>query len=214
MKTMFKAIAFATVAAGSIAVATPAAAQSRVGVAVADAPTAIEQSTTYKNALRQIQTTYAAQIQQANTREQALVAEIQPLATAYNNAVNAKPQVPATINAAAQALQTKQQAAQRELATIRRPLELAGAYVQSQLTPRLEEATKNVMRSKKVDLILSAQATTYFEPYVDISSDIGAELSRLVPTVSVTPPAGWQPGQQQQAPAAAPAPARPAPRGR
>ena len=43
----------------------------------------------------------------------------------------------------------------------------------------------------------------------DITPAVITELNALVPSVGITPPAGWQPGQAQGA-AAAPAPATPA----
>jgi hypothetical protein len=78
---------------------------------------------------------------------------------------------------------------------------------------------QNAVRAKNVSLLVSPQAVLFMQPTADITSAVTAELDKLVPTVSITPPAGWQPGQQggQQgaapaaAPAATPAPARASP---
>ena len=73
---------------------------------------------------------------------------------------------------------------------------------------KLEAAVKAAMKVKNVDLVLAPQAVIAREPYVDITDAIVLELNKLVPSVSITPPAGWEPGkanQQQQPPAAQPA---------
>ena len=44
----------------------------------------------------------------------------------------------------------------------------------------------------------------------DITDAVVTEINALVPSVSITPPAGWQPGRQGQAAAPAAAPANPA----
>jgi hypothetical protein len=65
-------------------------------------------------------------------------------------------------------------------------------------------------------MLVRPDAVLFANPTADVTAAITTELDRLVPTVGITPPANWQPGQQQQgaAPAAtAPAattPARPA----
>ena len=49
-----------------------------------------------------------------------------------------------------------------------------------------------------------------YQPTVDITDAVVTEINALVPSVSITPPAGWQPGRQGQAAAPAAAPANPA----
>jgi len=73
---------------------------------------------------------------------------------------------------------------------------------------------QNAVRAKNVSLLVSPQAVLFMQPTADITSAVTAELDKLVPTVSITPPANWQPGQAGQqgaAPANAPAPAATAP---
>ena len=45
---------------------------------------------------------------------------------------------------------------------------------------------------------------------VNITTQLKTQLNTLVPSVSITPPAGWRPGGQQQGAAPAPAAAQPA----
>ena len=77
--------------------------------------------------------------------------------------------------------------------------------------PILSDAVTNAVRAKNVTLLLRPDAALFAQPAADITTSITAELDRLVPTVGITPPAGWQPNQQgQQGGAAAAAPAAPA----
>lgn len=208
MKHMFKAIALASVAVAGVSLsAAPAAAQTRLGVGVVSVEGAMAQSTVYKNAQNSIRTTYASQIQQFETQATAAEAELKPLVDAYQNAVRSNNQ--AQIQTTGQALQTKRNQINQRLAPLQQPIALAGAYVEEQIGRRLDEAVRNTMKAKKVDLVVQPNAVIAFEPYVNLTNDLANEITRLVPTVSVTPPAGWQPGQQQAAPAA-PAPAAPA----
>ena len=69
---------------------------------------------------------------------------------------------------------------------------------------------QNAVRAKNVSLLVSPQAVLFMQPTADITSAVTAELDKLVPTVSITPPANWQPGQQGQQQGAAPAAAAPA----
>jgi len=55
---------------------------------------------------------------------------------------------------------------------------------------------QNAVRAKNVSLLVSPQAVLFMQPTADITSAVTAELDKLVPTVSITPPANWQPDQQ------------------
>ncbi|TKD50765.1 OmpH family outer membrane protein [Sphingomonas baiyangensis] len=194
------------------AVAVPASAQT-AGIAVANPEGAVAQSNAWKTAQSQIQTTYAAQIQQAQTRQQALQAELAPLIQAYQTAAAQPNANQNTLRTQAQTIQTREQAANQELARLTEPAQRARAYALEQISAQLQAAVNAAVARKKVSLLLRPEATLFTQPTNDITADIAAELNRLVPSVTITPPAGWQPGgqgQQQAAPAAAtPAPAAP-----
>ena len=206
MKTIFKAALLA--AAPVISLATPAQAQAVDGIAVADIQGAVQKSAAFITAMNQMKTTYAAQITTFETRSKALQAEIAPLVTAFQAAQKANtPQ--ATLQTQYTAIQQKQQSAQAELQRLSAPIARAQGYVEEQIGAKLDAAIKAAMVSKKVNLVLNPQATISYQPSVDITDAVVAELNRTVPTVSITPPAGWQPGGQGGA--AAPAPAAPKP---
>ena len=220
MKKIFTASALA-IAALSVSpiVAVPAAAQAKA-VAVADLRAAAARSNAFTVASQQIQTTYKAQIDQQETRGQTLQAELNVLVAKYNEEAKKTPQNQAALQAAAKAVQDKRQAATAELQRISAPIDLAVAYVEDQISVRMNEAIKAAMTAKKVDLLVNPEAVLARENNVDITDAVVAEINKLLPNVSITPPAGYQPGQlvQQRMDAAraaaqggAAAPATPAP---
>jgi Skp family chaperone for outer membrane proteins len=195
------------------AVATTAGAQT---IAVANPEGAVGNSRAWAAARTQIETTYKAQLDQANARREAVGRELQPLVTAFNTARAAPNANQAALQTQAQAIQTREQAAQAELSRLTAPAQRAQAYAIEQISNRLNEAVQAVVRARNVTMLVRPDAVLFANPTADVTAAITTELDRLVPTVGITPPANWQPGQQQQgaAPAAtAPAattPARPA----
>ena len=114
----------------------------------------------------------------------------------------------------ATAIQTKEQAGNAELQRLTAPASRAQAYALEQISAKLPDAVNAAVRAKNVSLLLRPNAALFAQPTADITSAITAELDRSVPSVGITPPANWQPGQQQAgAAAAAPANTR-APSGR
>ena len=212
MKMIFKAALLA--AAPILAIPAISHAQAVEGIAVADIQGAVQKSAAFISAMAQMKTTYAPQIATFEARTKALQAEIAPMVTAFQAAQKANsPQ--ATLQTQYNAIQTKQQAAQTELQRLSAPIARAQGYVEEQIGAKLDGAIKAAMVARKVNLVLSPQATISYQPSVDITDAVVAELNRTVPTVSITPPAGWQPGGQGAAPAAAaPRPATPTPPGR
>jgi Skp family chaperone for outer membrane proteins len=219
------ALAFATQSDSPIITA-PAFAQAKA-VAVADVRVAAARSAAFTAASQQIETTYKAQIDQQQSRGQTLQAEVNVLIAKYNEEAKKTPQNQTTLQAAAKAVQDKRQAAQTELGRIGAPVDLAIAYVEDQISVRMNEAIKAAMTAKKVDLLVSPEAVLARENNVDITDAVVTELNRILPNVSIAVPAGYQPGQlvqqrnqqlmdaarasQGAAPAATPAPTGTAP---
>ncbi|WP_375381353.1 OmpH family outer membrane protein [uncultured Sphingomonas sp.] len=205
-KTKLLLAAAAALALPGTIAATGAVAQVS-GVAVADPDGAIAGTKAWTAARAQIQTTYKAQIDQANARRTALSAEIQPLVTQFQTAQRAPGATDASLQPQAQAIQARENAANQELGTITAPVTRAQQYAIEQLRAKLPDAVQNASRARNVSLLLSPQAAIFAQPAADITSSVTAELDKLIPSVSITPPAGWQPGQQgggQSAPASAP----------
>ena len=212
MKMIFKAALLA--AAPILAIPAISHAQAVEGIAVADIQGAVQKSAAFITAMAQMKTTYAPQIATFEARSKALQAEMTPMVTAFQAAQKANtPQ--ATLQTQYTAIQTRQQAAQTELQRLSAPIARAQGYVEEQIGAKLDGAIKAAMVARKVNLVLSPQATISYQPSVDITDAVVAELNRTVPTVSITPPAGWQPGGQGASPAAAaPKPATPTTPGR
>ncbi|SCW67575.1 periplasmic chaperone for outer membrane proteins Skp [Sphingobium faniae] len=212
MKMIFKAAAVALAPVSLIALSTaPAIAQSKQGIAVADIQRAVATSNAYTTARTQIQTTYKAQIDSFTARKNAIDADLRAKSTALDAAIKAAGGKPTpAIQTQYEAAQKAQQDGQAELQRLGEPIALANAYVEEQITAKLSDALKAAMTKSKVDLVLGPDATVSYQPGVDITQAVVTELNALVPSVSITPPAGWRPGGQQQgqAPAAA-APANP-----
>jgi Skp family chaperone for outer membrane proteins len=182
--------------------ATPAMAQA---VAVADPEGAVVNTKAMTAARQQITTTYKAQLDQAEARRKAIATELQPLYTAFDAARKAPGANEASLRTQAQAIQTRQQSAEQELARITAPAQRAQAYAIEQVSAKLNDAVSAVVQRKGVTMLINPQAVMFAQQTANITPDITTELDRLVPTVSTTPPANWQPGQQQAAAGAAPA---------
>ncbi len=222
MKTLVKATLLAAASIAAVSVAPIAAyAQAAGGVAVANLDQAVERSNAYVLAVNQIKTTYKPQIDAFDARSKALNAEIQPLAVAFDTARKQPNANQQALQTQLTQLQAKQQNAQRELQGLYAPIGRAQAFAEEQIVQKLDAALKAAMVTKRVALVVSPQATVSYQPAVDMTNDIIAELNKTVASVSITPPANWQPGGQQgQGAPAAPAgtvpaqPPRPQPQGR
>jgi Skp family chaperone for outer membrane proteins len=221
MMTHFKSAAMIAALAAATAISSPALAQ-RGGAAaaapvvvIADVDAAVQQSAAFTTAVSQIQTTYAPQIQNLNTRRQALQGELQTLFQAAQAAQAATPRNEQAVQTAIREFQTRQQAAEREIGELNAPIELAVAYVQEQITLRMNEAVTAARTARRADIVLTRGAAIQVADSANITPAIVAELNRLVPNVQIVPPQGYEPGSlvraaQQQAAAAAagtPAPA-------
>lgn len=195
MKTITAFVAAGVAAlAAPIAFAAPAGAQ----VAVADLSGAISQSTAFQAARTQIQTQYKTQIDAANARGTALQGQLAPLAQELQT-LQGNPATPqATLQAKVAAFQQRREAAQRELAGMQAPFERPLAYAQEQVADKLDAAVRAAMAAKGVTILIRPDAVLIANPAGDLTQDIVAQLNNQVKTVSITPPAGWQPGQQSQ----------------
>nr|WP_221416055.1 OmpH family outer membrane protein [Sphingobium lignivorans] len=201
--------------------AAPAAAQVKQAIAVVNVEQAIGQSSAAQTAGQQLQVTYKTNIDQLNTRQAALQAELKQRQDAFQAAATAAGQNPTPaqrtqLQTQYEELQQRAQAAQAELTQIGQPIQLAREYALEQIGAKLDQAMRSVMTKNKIDLLLKAGAAEAFVPGADVTNLLVQELNALVPSVGIVPPQGWRPGgQQAQQPAApgtavAPTPAAPA----
>jgi Skp family chaperone for outer membrane proteins len=206
--TMTKKIALSLLPlASAIAIASPAAAQSKLGIAVANVDQAVATSNAYSTARTQMQTTYKASIDQFNARKAAIDADLQSKRSALEAGLKAAGGKPTpALQAQYEAAQKAAEAGNAELQRLGQPLAIAQAYVEEQIAAKLNEALKNTMNQAKVDLLLKPEAAVSYQPTVDVTPVLKQQLDSLVPSVSITPPAGWRPGGQQGGAAAPVAP--------
>lgn len=211
MKTILKSVA---VAGLMLAAASPALAQAQAaasgplvpGLAVADLDGVVANSNAYRTAQQQRPTTYKPQLDQAEARRKAIVAQVTPLVEKFNRDRAAPNANQAALATQAQEVQRIQQAGEQELRTILQPVGLSEAYVQEQIADKLDAAVKAAMAKKKISLLLSPQAVTAFNNNgYNLNQDIVNELNTLIPSATLVPPAGWEPREireqraQQQA---------------
>jgi Skp family chaperone for outer membrane proteins len=212
MKILLKAAMIAAVSTLAMTATAPSVmAQSKLGVATANLRGAIANSNAYKVAIQQMQVTYKPQIDARNAREQVLQTELKALASAYEVEAKKPGATEKSVTPTAQAFQKRQAEVQNELAQMSQQIDLALAYVDDQISLKIDPAVKTAMDKKKVDLLVNPEAVIARAGTVDISRAIVDEINILVPSVQIVPPAGYQPGQlvaeQQRAAAAAAQPA-------
>lgn len=196
----------AAAAAPFMLIAAQAQAQS---VAVADPEAAVANSKVWAAAQTEIATTYKTQLDQAKTRGDAISAELQPLYKKFDsNGDNQLSQAEIEAARARRApeltqIEAKEKAAQEELGRMTLQPSRARAYAAEQISGKVNDAVTNVVKQRKITLLLRPNAAFFADPAADITPAISTELDRLYPKASITPPANWQPGQQGPRPAGA-----------
>jgi Skp family chaperone for outer membrane proteins len=193
MRTFLKAAALA-----AAVTAAPVFAQ----VAVADLEGAVAQSTAFQNAQNQIKTSYKTQIDAFNARQTALANQLKPAQTELQNMQRNPATPPATFQTKVNAYQAQENKAKEELQRLATPFARPTAYAQQQVSEKLSDAIKAAMTAKGVKVVVSPDATLAVAPDANLTPEITNQLNVLVKTVSITPPAAWQPGQPTSAAAA------------
>lgn len=208
MKNLLKPIAFAAMLlAGSAtlvqAKTAPAAAASTAKgpIAVVNLNGVIGNSAAFRAAQSQRGVTYKPQIDAAEARRAAIIEQLQPMADKFQRdraAPNAATNTAALMQEQ-QTIQQLQDAGTQELQRMMQPVALSDAYVQEQITEKLGAAMQSAMAKNGVSVLLKAEAVQMVtsETY-DLTPEVLAELNTLVPTVQITPPAGWLPREQRE----------------
>lgn len=199
MKTILL-FAGATIAPAML-LAAPATAQVS-GVAIADPEAVVLGATALNAANASIATTYKTQLDQVKARQQALNTQLEGLAKPLDT--NKDGQLSEAELQAAQAaknpalaqIETARNTGQQEIQRLNAPMVRAQAYAIEQITQKYNPSMQTVVNAKKISLLLSAGTVQFAQPAVDVTDDIKAELDRTTPSVSIAPPANWQPAQQ------------------
>ena len=175
------------------AISAPASAQV-AGIATADTAVAITRSKALGTAYQQIGTQYAAVAQQLQAKR----TEINNL-NAQLDTNKDKELTQAELDVAIKAknpLLTQLDAKQKELNTLQEPIFLAQLYAVEQIALKYDAAQQAVITAKKINVILAPDAFVWAPEAVDVTAAITAELDKVVPSVPITPPAGWRPSRQ------------------
>jgi Skp family chaperone for outer membrane proteins len=191
MKIRKNILAAAFLSAAAISV--PASAQV-AGIATADTAVAITRSKALGNAYQQIGTQYAAVAQQLQAKR----VEINNL-NAQLDTNKDKELTQAELDVAIKAknpLLTQLDAKQKEINTLQEPVFLAQLYAVEQIALKYDAAQQAVITAKKINVILAPDAFVWAPEAVDVTAAITAELDKVVPSVPITPPAGWRPSRQ------------------
>ena len=189
MKSHLLSISALALTAG---MAVPAAAQVN-GIGVTDPAIAIATSAALGAAYQQISTTYAAQRTQLEQLQQQRDTLVRQFDTNNDGQMSeAEQQAAQTNTTAVQQLQTLDQTIQQTQA----PIQLARVYAIEQIAMQYGTAVQQVVTAGNISVILTPASVVYASDPVDVTDEIVAKLNTLVPTVSTSVPAGWQPQRQ------------------
>lgn len=189
----------AVAAKAAAAPASPAGAIGVNGIAVADFRAIVGNSAAYKYGQAQIATTYQAQFNSAKARQAQIEAQLQPLVARFTKDRAAPNANPAALQQQAQAIQQIQESGKQELEALMQPARLADAYVMEQISEKMDVAIQSAMKRNGVTLLLNPQAVQAASNAYNLNQAILAELDAALSTVSVQPPAGWEPREQREA---------------
>ena len=174
-----------TAALAATAFALPSAAFAAPVVLIVDLDRVLSECT----ACRAASTAIQGQVQQGQTRAQALETQLKPEATALDAAVKALgSRAPdAALQQRVQAFQTRQQAARAELATKQRQIESIQTNVQQQIGSRVVLISEQVRARRQADIVIGKNSTLASNPTGDITAEVLTALNQQLPSVSVTP---------------------------
>ncbi|UZK66941.1 OmpH family outer membrane protein [Sphingomonas sp. M1-B02] len=188
-------------APAAMAIAAPASAQVS-GIAYANPTSVVAASKAFAAANQQISTTYKASFDQIQARRTAMQTELRPMLTQLDT--NKDTQISdAEIRAAETAknpvldrLKAAQTRAETEINTLSAPASRAELFAIESILRQYEAAQLRVVNARKINVVLSPEVFMYAPDSADISAAITAEIDKVAPTVTITPPAGWQPSRE------------------
>jgi Skp family chaperone for outer membrane proteins len=190
MKTILKTAAALALAT---AIAAPASAQVS-GIGVADPAVVVAGSKALQAAYSQISTTYSAQRGQLQTLDQQRLAILKKFDKNNDGRLDDAEQKAA--QAANNADRKQLESVQDQIDKIQQPINMAGAYAVSQIAAQLNPAVQQVVSQGNVQLIIPSNTVIYAAAPANITEKIITALDQRLPTVSISPPAGWQPDQE------------------
>ena len=187
------------------------------GIGIANLNAAVAGSNAFQVAGQQRQTTYKATYDAAQARATQIDTELKALADKFNADKTAK-KPEAVLQQSVVAYQQRQERGKEEIRQILMPVMLSEAYVEEQITEKLDQAVPAAMTKRGGSLLLQPDTVIARANGYEMTAAIVAELNALIPSANIVPPQGWVPRQvreqqaaQQQAQQAQQQPAAAAP---
>lgn len=202
MITKKRILAALLAAPAALVVAAPAHAQVSGSIATASPVRVVDASKAFAAAQQQIQTTYKAAFEQISARRQAAQKEAEPLLAQLDTNKDKKVDdnelkaAQAAKNPVLDKITALQNAANTDVQKLSNPAARAELFAIESILRQYEAAQLRVVTARKVGVILSPEVFMYAPDSADISDAITAELDKSVPTVSIQPPADWQPARE------------------
>lgn len=200
MITKKRIIAAMLGASATFAVAAPAHAQVS-GIAYANPTSVVGNSKAFAAANQQISTTYKTSFDQMQQRRTALDTELKPLVAQLDANKDGKvtdeeaKAAEAAKNPVIAKINTAQTNAQNDMAKLSNPAARAELFAIESILRQYEAAQLRVVTARKISVVLSPEVFMYAPESADISAAIVAEIDKSVPSVSIAPPADWQPSR-------------------
>lgn len=199
--TNIKTSLLAATATATVLLGASAAIGQTASVAVIDPSASMLGVKAIGPAWKQIGDTYRQAYANAETRQRTLETTVAPLQKKLDT--NNDGRLDETEAAAAQRanrpevqqIVTAQQAAQAEITTLIKPAQMAQVWVLDQVRQKYRAALNSVTTAKKIGLVVTTDAVAFTSPTVDITDDVTAALDATTPTLTIAPPANWQPDQ-------------------
>lgn len=191
MTTLSKSLAAAGLALCA-SLASPAAAQVEGRIATVDTSGAIIGTDALKTAYETVNTTYKAQIDQAQAKRQELSQVLQPFDTNSNGNLD-ESELPA-VQASAE-LATIQRL-EGEIGALANQVTDARVYAVEQILAQYPAALEEVATQQQIAMILPVGSVQFARREADITQAIATSLNAKVPSVSVVPPQGYRRSQQ------------------
>lgn len=191
MTPFSKSLAATSLALG-VALASPVAAQVSGRVATVDTSGAIIGTEALQNAYEQVNTTYQAQIETAQTKRQELSNVLQPFDTNGNGSLD-DAELPA-VQASSQ-LATIQRL-EGEINGLSEQVADARIFAVEQILAQYPAALEEVANQQQIQMVLPVGTVQFARREADITPAIITALNTKVPTVGVVPPEGYRRSQQ------------------
>jgi Skp family chaperone for outer membrane proteins len=200
--TIKKRILAALLAApAALVFAAPAQAQVN-GIATASPVRVVDSSKAFSAAQQQIQTTFKAAFDQINARRQAAQKEAEPLLAQLDTNKDKKVDdaelkaAQAAKNPVLDKIAALQNAANTDVQKLSNPAARAELFAIESILRQYDAAQLRVVTARKIGVVLTPEAFMYAPDSADISDAITVEIDKSVPTVSIQPPADWQPARE------------------